>query len=108
MPLNIAITNEEKILVSLAPTTAAGNPAALDGLAVWSSDNTDVATVEVSADGLSAYVISGTPGMANITVVADADLDEGEVRELSDVIAVNITAAEAAGLGLSMGTAEPK
>lgn len=107
MPLNIVITNEEKILVSLAPTTAAGNPATLDGTPSWNVVEGDV-TLDVQPDGLSAYVVSGNPGASSVTVTADADLDAGEVRELSDVIAVNVVAAEAAGLGLTMGAAEPK
>lgn len=108
MPLNIAITNEEKILVTLTPVTAAGNPATLDGVPTWVSDNTDVATVQVADDGLSAYIISGNVGTANVTVTADADLDEGEERELSDVVAVTILGAEAASLGFGAGSGEPK
>jgi len=107
MPLNIALTNEEKILVTLAPTTAAGNPATLDGVPTWTVDSGD-ATLDVQPDGLSAYVVSGTPGASNITVSADADLDAGEERTISDVIAVTVVAAEAASLGFSVGTAEPK
>lgn len=107
MPLTIAITNEEKILVSLAPTTASGNPATLDGEPTWTVTEGD-ATLDVQAGGMSAYIVSGAPGASTVSVSADADLDAGEVRELSDVIAVNVVAAEAAGLGLTMGTAEPK
>lgn len=106
MPLNIALTNEQKILVTLAPTTEAGNPATLDGEPTWTADGE--ATVEVQPGGLSAYIVSGNPGSATVTVTADADLDEGETRELSDTIAVTVVAAEAAGLGLTAGTAEPK
>lgn len=107
MPLTIAISTEEKILVTLAPTTAAGNPATLDGEPTWTVTEGD-ATVDVQAGGLSAYIVSGSVGASTVTVSADADLDEGEVRELSDTIAVNVVGAEAAGLGLTMGTAEPK
>lgn len=107
MPLNLAITNEEKILVSLSPTTAAGNPATLDGEATWAVTEGD-ATLEVQPGGMSAYIISGGPGSSTVSVAADADLDAGEIRELSDIIAVNVVAAEAAGLGLTAGTAEPK
>lgn len=107
MPLTIAITNEEKILITLAPVTASGNPATLDGEPTWTVTNGD-ATLDVQAGGMSAYIVSGAPGTSEVVVTADADLDAGEVRELSDVIAVNVVAAEAAGLGLTMGSAEPK
>lgn len=108
MPLNLAINNEQKIKVTLSPTTAAGNAATLDGAPVWVSDNTDVCTVEPAEDGLSAYIVSAGVGTANVTVTADADLDEGESREISDVIAMNVVAAEAAGLGLTAGDPENK
>jgi hypothetical protein len=107
MPLNLAITNEEKILVTLNPTTAAGNAATLDGEPTWTVTEGD-ATVEPQAGGLSAYIVSGSVGASTVTVSADADLDAGENRELTDTIAVNVVGAEAAGLGLTMGTAEPK
>lgn len=107
MPLNIVLTNEEKILVTLNPTTAAGNPAVLDGVPVWTVVE-GTATVEPASDGLSAYIVSGDVGASTVNIAADADLDEGEVREITDAIAVNVVAAEAAGLGLTMGTAEPK
>lgn len=107
MPLNIALTNEQKILVTLAPSTESGNPATLDGEPTWTVTEGD-ATLDVQPGGLSAYVVSGTPGASNIEVSADADLDAGEERAISDVIAVTVVAAEAAGLGLSVGAPELK
>ncbi len=107
MPLSLAITNEEKILVTLNPTTAAGNPAVLDGEPVWVVTEGD-ATLDVQPGGLSAYLISGSVGASTVTVAADADLDATELRELTDVIALNVVNAEAAGLGLTAGAAEPK
>ena len=51
-------TNEEKVLISLNPTTAAGNPAQVDGAPVWNVTSGDC-TLEVAADGLSCFLISG-------------------------------------------------
>lgn len=107
MPLNIALTNEQKILVTLAPTTESGNPATLDGEPTWTVTEGD-ATLDVQAGGLSAYIVSGTPGSSNIELSADADLDAGEERVISDVIAVTVVAAEAASLGFAVGAPEPK
>lgn len=107
MPLNIALTNEQKILVTLTPTTESGNPASLDGEPTWTVTEGD-ATVEVQPGGLSAYIVSGTPGASNVEVSADADLDAGEERVISDMIAVTVVAAEAASLGFNVGTPEPK
>ena len=107
MPINVALTNEEKINLTLNPVTAAGNAAPVDGAPVWTVTEGD-ATLEVAADGLSAYVVSGTPGASLITITADADLDADELREVSDVIAVTVVAAEAASIGLAAGAPEPK
>lgn len=107
MPLNIALTNEQKVLVTLNPTTESGNPAPLDGEPTWAVTEGD-ATIEVQSGGLSAYIVSGNPGSSTVTVTADADMDAGETRELSDVIAVTVVAAEAASIGFSVGTPEQK
>lgn len=107
MPLNLAITSEQKITVTLTPTTAAGNPATLDGAPAWTVTEGD-ATLNVAEDGLSAEIISGGVGVSTITVTADADLDEDEAREISDTIALNVVAPEAAGLGIAAGEPELK
>lgn len=108
MPLNLVLTTEQKIQVTLNPATAAGNPAELDGAPVWQVLEGDC-TLEVAEGGKSAYILAGTAGLpCTVEVKADADLDEGEVRELTDPIAVNVVAAEAAGLGLGAGEPELK
>jgi hypothetical protein len=94
-------TSEQKVLISLNPTTAAGNPATVDGAPVWSVLEGDC-TLEVAADGLSCYLISGAANVVNqITVTADADLDGGEVREISELIVYAVLAPEATALGLN-------
>lgn len=98
-------TNEEKVLIVLNPTTAAGNPAIVDGAPVWTLNDGD-ATLEVAADGMSAYLVSGTPLVNAVNVTADADLGEG-VRSISEDITYNVVAAEAAALGIS-SSVEPK
>ena len=99
----ITITNEQKVQVTLAPTTAAGNPAILDGAPVWAVASGD-ATLEVAADGLSAFLVSGAADVTSqITVTADADLGAG-VTTLTDVIDLAVVAAQASALGLVTGT----
>jgi hypothetical protein len=99
----ITITNEEKVQLTLAPTTAAGNPATLDGVPTWTVVAGD-ATVEVSEDGLSAFLVSGAADVnSQIEVVADADLGEGIVT-LTDLIDLAVVAAQASVLGLVAGT----
>lgn len=95
----ITITNEEKVQVTLAPTTAAGNPATLDGVPTWNVIEGD-ATLEVAVDGLSAFLVSGAADVnSKIEVSADADLGEGVVT-LTDVIDLAVVAAGASALGL--------
>ena len=94
-------TSEQKVLISLNPVTAAGNPATVDGAPVWTVTEGDC-TLEVAADGLSCYLISGAANVVNyITVSADADLDGSEVREISEAIVYAVLAPEATALGLN-------
>jgi hypothetical protein len=94
-------TSEQKVLISLNPTTAAGNPATVDGAPVWSVIEGDC-TLEVAADGLSCYLVSGAANIVNqVSVSADADLDEGEVREISELIVYAVVAPEATALGIA-------
>ena len=103
----ITITNEEKVPVTLAPLTAAGNPATVDGTPVWAVISGD-ATLEVSADGMSAYLVSGAANTnSQVTVTADADLGEG-VTEITDTLDLAVVAATASQLGATVGAAELK
>ena len=103
----ITITSEQKVLVTLAPTTAAGNPATLDGAPSWTVTEGD-ATLEPTDDGMSCYLISGEADVnSKIEVTADADLGEG-VQNITDVIDLAVVSAQASGLGLTVGTPELK
>lgn len=104
----LVLTDEQKVSLSLSPKTAAGNPAALDGAPVWSVSDPSVLELAVAEDGLSAVVSAKGLGAAQVSVVADADLDAGEVRELSGVLDILVVAAEAATLGVSAGVPELK
>lgn len=101
--MQISITNEQKIPVTLAPVTATGKPAPLDGQPTWEVTSGS-ATLEVAEDGRSAFLISGDePGDSIIVVKADADIGEG-VEEISDAIRLTVQGARAQSLGLSIGT----
>lgn len=99
MSLNLKSTTEQKVLVKLAPKTASGHDAKVDGKPVWTVTSGD-ATVEPSEDGLSAYLVSAdTAGKATWTVEADADLGEGVTTitdggeyEYTDPLAENLGA----------------
>ncbi len=101
----VSLTSEQKVKVTLTPTTATGKPSSLDGAATFTVESGD-ATVE-NVDDLSAYIISGTAGVSVISVSADADLGEGVVT-ITDSITVTVNDPLAANLGLSIGQPEPK
>lgn len=105
--MEITITSEQKIPLTLSPVTSAGNAAKLDGKPTWEQVDGD-ASVEVSEDGLTATLVSGElPGESNFLVKADADLGEG-VEEISESIKLIVTGAKATNLGLSVGEAVAK
>ena len=103
----VTITNEQKVQVTLAPLTAAGNPATVDGVPTWSVTSGD-ATLEVAENGMSAYLVSGAADVnSQITVTADADLGEG-VTEITDTIDLAVVSAAASQPGRNAGTPERK
>lgn len=105
--LELTITNEQKVKVTLTPVTDTGRPASLDGAPAWTVQSGD-STVVPDEGGLSAFLVSSdTPGDTIFVVTADADLGEG-VEELSDTIRLTVAGARAKNLGLSAGTPEPK
>ena len=107
MPLEISLTNEQQVNVTLKPVTATGKAAKLDGAPSWAIIS-GASRVVTADDGLSADLISSDdPGDTEILVKADADLGEG-VEEISDTIKLTVQGARAANLGLTAGTPTPK
>lgn len=109
MPVEVSITNEQKIKASLTPTTGGGKPAQLDpnNPPKWSVISGE-STVVPAPDGLSADLVSSdTPGDTVFLVEADADLGDG-VETISDTIKLTVLGAKAQNLGLTLGTPENK
>ncbi len=107
MPLEIKITNEQQVNVTVTPRTDSGKPAKLDGSPTWTvvSGNSQVV---VADDGLSADLVSSDePGDTIVAVKADADLGEG-VEEIADTITLSVIGASAKNLGLVAGTPTQK
>jgi len=93
-------TSEEKVLITLNPSTSAGNPAVVDSAPAWNLLEGDC-TLVPAQDGMSCELISGASGVINqIEVTADGDMTEG-VRSISEIIVYTVTAPEAANLGIS-------
>lgn len=100
------LTNEQRVSITVAPKTATGKVAAIDGDVTFVSSDEAVATV-TSTGPMSAMVVAVAPGVCQITATFDADLDEGEVRELSASGAVEVVAAEAETAEIVFGEPEP-
>lgn len=99
------ITNEQQVPISVEPKTAAGRPAAIDGAVVFSSSDEAVATV--TSTGLTtAMVVAVGAGVAQISAVFDADLDVGELREITATGAIEVVNAEAETAEITFGTPE--
>lgn len=108
--LEIDLTNEQQVKVTLAPKTATGKPAKLDGVPAWSvvSGAGPAQNLIVAEDGLSAELVSNDdPGDIDFLVEADADLGTG-VQTISDIIRLHVAGANAESLGLVAGTPEAK
>lgn len=99
----LILTDEQKVQLSIQPVTAAGNPAKVDGTPSWSVSDTTILTLEVAADGLSAWAtVTGTLGASQVSVSADADLGEG-IRSITATLDVTVVAAEAVSLTINAG-----
>jgi len=105
--IEIKITNEQKVKVTLVPVTDTGKAAQLDGKPGWEVIS-GFSKLEVADDGMSATLISeDDPGDTVYAVEADADLGEG-VETIADTIKLTVEGARAKNLGLVAGTPEPK
>ncbi len=107
----LVLDNAFNYPIRIAPKTAAGNPAAVDGRPSWGTSNPDAFTVQVAEDGLSAVLVTADSGTevrtGKLQVRADADLGEGVTEILLEVDVV-VGPAPAASLSFDVGTPEPK
>jgi hypothetical protein len=105
--MDITLTNEQQVNVSLHPVTSKGKPVTLDGAPIWAV-TAGSCTITPSTDGLSCLIVSGDDaGDSEITVSADADLGAGVVT-ISDAIRVTVNGAQASSLGLTADTPTDK
>lgn len=105
--MDIKLTNEQKVTVTLSPKTDTGKPAKLDGSPSWTVTSGN-STLVIAEDGMSADVISSDdPGDTEIIVKADADLGEG-IEEISEILRVSVSSAGAKNLGITVGPPEAK
>ncbi len=104
--------NDEKLPLAVKFVDANGNDAPVDGVPVWiSTSDASVLTMNVAADGMSAFAVSvdGAQGVATVTVTADAHIGAGVTNISGSLdVAVMNRPLEAVGVQLTAGTPEPK
>lgn len=98
--MNFKLTAIQKVAVSAQGVDAKGNPTALEGLSITSSDPS-VATVE-QVDGV--FIISAvSPGITQIDATADALIGEGEKLLQAEPVTLEVIPAEAVTFALQFG-----
>lgn len=88
--------------VSVAPKTAAGNDAPIDGDVTMTSSDPAVVAVEVLGPNLFR-ILSVAKGAAQIEATFDADMDGDEIRTLTASAAIEVVDAEAETAELVFG-----
>ena len=104
--MKVNLPDNKKFNVSILPIDAQGQPAEVENVQ-WSVSDPSVASVLSAPDGLSAYVISGNLGTAQITVSADALIGDG-IEVISDVLEVTVIGGKAVGFAFSVGEFQDK
>lgn len=100
------ITDSQQVPVVVQFVTKKGNPAPVDGIPEWTTDNSDVFSLTPAADGMSCVVAAAGPlGLGKVQVTADADLGAG-VQHVIGVLDGTVTGGNAATVVLTPGTAE--
>lgn len=100
----VQLTATQKVALSLSATDARGNPASVENVEWVSNDETILRVEEDPDDELKAVAFAvGPVGTAQLQVTADADLDEGETREITGTETFEIVAGEAAIIVVSAG-----
>lgn len=101
--MSLQLTSSQQCDLSFKPLDKKGNPAKVDGVPVWQTDNTEVLALTPAADGLSCSVAAVGPlGTARVSVVADADLGEG-VIDIVGVLDCEVTAGQAVTIKIEAG-----
>lgn len=99
------MTDSQQVKVTVAAVDKKGKAARVAD-PVWSSTDDTVAVVtQDSTDPLSALVVAGNPGVAQVKCTADADLGDG-VRNVEATLDLSITGGAAVGFTITPGPVE--
>ena len=96
----VQLNDLQQVTLTVAEQDSKGQPVTGDAL-TWTVDNTAVATITPSADGLSCLVVAGTDGVATVTVT-----DATVTPPLTATDTITVVSSAATGLVISEGTPE--
>jgi hypothetical protein len=100
----VKMSDSQQCNVTVTFADRRGNPASVDGVPEWSTDNTDVLALEPSGDGKSCLVKAVGPlGTATVTMKADADMGQGSTPVIG-TLDFEITGGAATVVKLEPGT----
>lgn len=112
-----SFTEDQALDVTVGRILDAHTPprdAKVDGPLEWSSSDANVVSVVVDAsdpDGKKCALVSGTPGDAEVTITADANLDPTIKDFIKYTIGIKVLqgqAGPAVGFGVTLGTPRAK
>lgn len=103
----VTLTTAQQVRGTVQPVDRQGKPASVEtGSVSYVSSNPDVCTVDEDPDDETKFtVVAHAPGVAQISVIADADLGEG-VTTISTFAAVEVLPEGAVGFGIQFGPPE--
>lgn len=104
MSQELKVTQQVKVSVQFQDRL--GNPAKVDGVPKWFTDNSELVAIAPDADGMGVLVRPVGPlGICTVSVRADADLGEG-VREIAGYVEFELVGGDAEAVKLAVGPAE--
>jgi hypothetical protein len=98
--MGLQLTDSQQVHLTLAEKDKAGNPVSPSTVPVWLSSNTDVVTLSVAADGLSADAVT-TGAIGSATISASSD-------NLTGTLDVTVVPGAAVTIELDAGTPTEK
>jgi hypothetical protein len=98
--MSLVLTDNQYVVLGVAPKSAAGNPAPIES-PIWSVSDESIVTLTVSEDGLTATVeTTGTVGNAQVKFSCDARIGEGE-SPLFAILDIEVVASEAVNISIT-------
>lgn len=99
----LVLTDSQKVPLSAAFKTKAGNPAQIEGDPTWASSNESVIQLRDDNGVFKAFAVG--LGQAQVSVTGDADLGEG-VKNVTGTLDIEVRPGEAVSASIDAGAPE--